>query len=98
MNFLSKVLEKGVVRQLVRYMNQQGIHDPLQSAYKNGHGVETALMKVKSDIDHALDQGDGVLLVLLDLSAAFDTIDHKRIISRLYEIGIRGTALNWFYT
>ena len=37
-------------------------------------------MKVKSDIDHALDQGDGVLLVLLDLSAAFDTIDHKRII------------------
>ena len=63
-NFLSKVLEKVVVRQLVGFMNSQGIHDPLQSAYKNAHGVETALMKVKSDIDHALDQGDGVLLVL----------------------------------
>ena len=41
-NFLSKVLEKVVVRQIVGDMNSQGIHDPLQSAYKNGHGVETA--------------------------------------------------------
>ena len=52
-------------------------------------------MKVKSDIDHALDQGDGMLLFLLDLSAAFDTIGHQRIISRRYEIGIRGTALTY---
>lgn len=54
-------------------------------------------MKIKDDIDRALDQGDGMLLVLLDLSAAFDTIDHKILLDRQqHYIGISGTSLQWF--
>jgi len=54
-------------------------------------------MKIKDDIDQGLDQGDGTLLVLLDLSAAFDTIDHEILLDRLqHYIGISGTSLQWF--
>ena len=58
-------------------------HDPLQSAYKPGHSTETSLLKIKNDIDSALDRGQGVLLLLLDLSAAFDSLDHDVLIERL---------------
>ena len=68
--FLSKVLEKVVAHQLTEHMSKFGLHDPFQSAYRAGHSTETALMKIKDDIDCALNQGDGILLVLLDLSAA----------------------------
>ena len=58
---------------------------------------QMALLKIKDDFDRALDQGDGTLLVLLDLSAAFDTIDHDILLGRLQKyIGISGTALQWF--
>ena len=94
--FLSKVLEKIVSKQLVDYINTETLYDPLQSAYRVGHSVETALVKVKSDIDLAFDEGDGVVLVLLDLSAAFDTINHARLLQRLRILGIDGVVLSWF--
>ena len=95
--FVSKMLEKVVARQLVQYMERNGLCDPLQSAYKAGHSTETALVKIKSDIDGALDRGQGVILVLLDMSAAFDTIDHGILLSRLESrLGISGAALGWF--
>ena len=59
--------------------------------------TETALLRVKQDILQQIDQKRGVLLVLLDLSAAFDTIDHSILLSRLQtEYGIKETALQWF--
>ena len=75
--FLGKVLEKVVARQLVEHITQHNLHDDLQSAYHAGCSTETALIKIKSDIDRVLDMGDDVLLILLDLSAAFNTIDHN---------------------
>ena len=60
------------------------------------NSTETAMLESKNDIDVALDQGDGVLLVLLDLSTAFDTIDHKIMLSRTKSYcGITGNALKW---
>ena len=69
--------------------------DPLQSAYLRGISCETALVKIKSDVDTMLGSGSAVLMVLLDLSAAFDTIDHRILLHRLEEVGIGGTALAW---
>ena len=97
--YVSKLREKVVANQIMTYMYSNDLHEPLQSAYRPGHSTETAMLKIKNDIDVASDQGDGVLLVWLDLSAAFDTIDHKIMLSRLkFYCGrhITGNALKWF--
>ena len=73
------------------------LYEPLQSAYKKFHGLKTALKKVDSDIVTAIDSGHSVILVLLDLSAAFDTVDHTILTRRLStRFGIRGRVLDWF--
>jgi hypothetical protein len=68
-------MEKAVSKQLSEYLNINNLHDPLQSAYKQGTSTETALLFIKSEMDNILDSGDAVLVVLLDLSATFHTID-----------------------
>ena len=71
--------------------------DPLQSAYRDKHSTETALIKVQNDILSALDAGSSAILLMMDLSAAFDTIDHDILLSRLCNVyGITGDALDWF--
>ena len=76
------------------HLTRNGLHDDLQSAYKIRTG--TAFFRIKIDIETALDEGDAVLLVLLDLSAAFGTIDHNLLIERLRdEAGLTETTLRW---
>ena len=71
--------------------------DHMQSAYQMYHSTETALLKVQSDIMSALDNGSIAVLLMLDLTAAFDTIDHCTLLKRLEEtFGITGKALLWF--
>ena len=71
----------------------------LQSAYRAGHNTETALLKVQNDILLNMDRNRVTLLVDLDRSAAFDTVDHQVLITRLESsFGITGTALSWFST
>ena len=70
--------------------------DQYQSAYKQYHGTETALLRVNSDILISLDNGKITALILLDLSAAFDTVDHSILISRLHDyLGVQDLALDW---
>ena len=83
--------------QLSAYLTSNNLFCPSQSAYRPGHSTETALLKVMNDILRALDDGYVSVLTLLDLSAAFDTIDHQILLSRLQTLyGISGTALSWF--
>jgi hypothetical protein len=94
--FLGKVMEKVVAQQLNAILSSNGLHDDLQSAYRRGTSTETALLRIKADVDAILNDGDSVLLVLLDLSAAFDTIDHGILMARLEkEVGLQGPALRW---
>ena len=71
--------------------------NPFQSAYKPGYSTETALLKIVNDLLLSLDNGNISIVTFLDLSAAFDTIDHNILLSRLEHVfGIHGTALQWF--
>ena len=68
-----------------------------QSAYRQNHSTETALLKVMNDILLNLNNQRVTLLILLDLSAAFDTVDRNTMLRRLeYSFGIQGKALSWF--
>ena len=72
------------------------LNESLQSAYKKHHSCETALLRVQNDILKSTDDKQCVVLLLLDLSAAFDTVDHKILLHRLRSrFGIKGKALSW---
>lgn len=97
LKFISKLMEKCVAVQLNQYLNDNCLLEEFQSAYKIAHSTETALLKIQSDILMSLDNGKAVVLVFLDMSAAFDTVNHKILLSRLSEsFGIKGMALKWF--
>src|SRR6218665_1480677 len=94
--FLSKLLKRVVSVQLTDYLSSAGLLPGHQSAYRKFHSTETALHKVATDLIEAIDAGDHALLGLLDLSAAFDTVDHGVLVERLARpYGLRSTALDW---
>ena len=95
--FISKILEKVVNNQLENHINSHSLHDEVQSAYRADHSTETALLRVHHDIAYALDSNCCAVLLMLDLSAAFDTIDHQILFNRLeYSTGVTKDALLWF--
>ena len=88
-------MEEAVSHQLIEHVDNNNLGEPLQSAYKSLHNTETTLLKVQDDILNAIDQHQRVALLLLDLSAAFDTVDHESLLHRLcVHFGIRGKAQN----
>ena len=94
LSFLSKILEKVVLRQLSNHLLTNNLFYSHQSAYLAGHSTETALLKIVNDLLSALDEDKVSLLSLLDLSAAFDTIDHSIFLSCLScSFGISDTVL-----
>ncbi len=94
--FLGKLIERIVTLQIVDHLVANELMDIFQSAYRKYHSTETALLKVQNDILMELDKSNTVILILLDLSAAFDTIDHNKLLKRMEErCGIKGTALKF---
>ena len=97
--YLSKLIETVVSIQVKAHMDYNELHVPNQSGYKTNHGCETLLITINNDILKAFDIGRCTILLLLDLSAAFDTVDHDRLLEILFhEIGLRGVALRWFHS
>ena len=95
LNFVSKILERIIHTRLTNHLHSFPSLCPFQSAYRKFHSTETALLRIHNDLALAINQQKVSALVLLDLSAAFDTIDHQILIARLNSIfGISGSALS----
>ena len=89
---MSKLVKKVVEHHLKDHL----LHNFHQSAYRNNYSTETALVKVHNDIAEALDQKCVVVLVMLDLSSAFDVIDHGIMLTCLqHSFGVTAEALDW---
>lgn len=91
--FVSKILEKVISNRLLTHLNSFSSISPFQSAYRKFHSTETALLRIHNDLLQSFENKRVSALVLLDLSAAFDTVDHNILLSRLsLNFGISGPA------
>ena len=96
LNNISKILERLFLTQLYPHVTCSPLFNPHQSAYRRHHSTETALLLNLDHIYHAADNGEATLLISLDLSAAFDTIDHTILLNRLQSMfSVSGSALKW---
>ena len=91
------MVERIVASQVKQHMDASNLGNSFQSAYKSGHSTETALLCIKNDVHISLSKGMPTALVLLDLSAAFDTIDHHILLRCLTSwFGFADSVLQWF--
>ena len=96
LNNISKILEKLFLVRFQPFVTASPNYNPYQSAYRKKHSTETALTLTLDNVFHASDRSKSTILVALDLSAAFDLVDHKLLISRLKtSFGIDGLVLQW---
>ena len=96
LNNISKILERLFLSRLLPHINSSSNFNSFLSAYRPHHSTETALTFTLDNVFHAADTGSATLLVSLDLSAAFDSINHNILISRLSScFGLTGLALDW---
>ncbi len=92
---MNKILEKVVYNQL--FLSGNNIMDIFQSGFRTKHNTPSALLKVTNYILISINCGKSVALIMLDLTAAFDALDHAILIVRLRDyVGIKGVALKWF--
>ena len=99
LTFLSKVLEKVVSEQINSHLIENNLHAKHQSGYKKKHSCETGMFKMVGDVQQMTAKRNHVALLLLDLSSAFDVLNHDILINRLQvHFGIEGDALTWLTT
>ena len=92
-----EAIEKAASRQAMDHVDSNYLREPLQSSYKRHHSTEAALLKVKNDLLCSLDNNKAALIFLLDMSAAFDTVDHDILLDRLEsKFGIKHMVKSWF--
>ena len=97
LGFISKLVERIVASQLNDHVSVNRLENMRQSAYKLGHSTESALLSIKNDVHLAFAKGEATAVILLDQSAAFDTIDHDMLLDSLsFWFGVSRVVLDWF--
>ena len=97
LQFLSKLIEKVVLKRLTKHMTLNDLHCPDQFGYKKHHSTGNLLLQIVDETLVGFDKNTATVLVLLDMSAAFDTVDLQKLLSILeHKMRIKGTALKWF--
>ena len=97
LQFVGKLIERIVKKRVNKHLVEQELESDFEHGYKEGHSTETLLVKAVNDLLQSCDNGLPSVIMLLDLSAAFDTVDQEKLLRILEEeIGIEGTALKWF--
>ena len=98
LNFISKILKKVVASRAFNLtLSSNSLSSSFESAYRIFHSTETTLLKIHNDLILAMDRGEVTSLILLDLSVAFDTVDHSILLTRLQNwFGLDGLSLDWF--
>ena len=97
LSFISKIIEKCMLLQLSQHCENNNLQPDYQSAYREHYSCETAVLKLSNDILWAMEKQHVTCLVALDLSAAFDTVDHQTLLEVLrHKFGLEKTALEWF--
>jgi len=99
LSFVSKLVERVVALRFVRHAESEKFLPTNQSAYRQRHSTETAVCVVHDNIVRAVDKGHVTAVVLLDLTAAFDTVDHNVLLNVLEKrFAVGGAALDWFHS
>lgn len=91
--FLSKIMEKVMETQLNSFLNDNNILPEKQSGFRSGHSCETALAEVTDSVIRSLDRSMASVLIMLDYSKAFDTLNHELLLAMLKYIGLSDLAL-----
>lgn len=90
------MFESLINEQLKRYLTENSILNPMQSGFRQGHSTVTAVTVVTNDILNGLDNKKSCAAIFIDLSKAFDTVDHHHLLERLQITGFSSTVLRWF--
>ena len=95
--FLSKIIERCVDDQITNHMTKNGLQEASQFAYKKHHNTEMMMLGIVNEALRGFDENQATVIIFLDLSAAFDTIDVNKLLEIMYEeLGLGGTVLKWF--
>ena len=95
LSVVSKVFERSATNQLVKYLEENKLLSPLQHAYRAGHSTQTCLNEIVDYIYKENDKGNLVGIASLDLSKAFDSINHSHLLQKLITLGLGETSIDW---
>lgn len=94
--YLSKVLEKVVLNQLVTHVTNANLFDSYQTGFRADFGTHDAVLQLLEDIRHGFDQKHVTVAVFLDFSKAFDSVNHNILLHKLHCLGLDDMSLKWF--